>query len=107
MDVFNMFFGGGMAGGSGDEDEDDDLGSFNFFGPGAGGRGRRHQPPPMEHRLVVSLEQLMVGGWRTLKLDRKRPCGACDGRGGRLNAATTTCIDCKGEGVKVGGRLCL
>uniref|UniRef100_A0A0P4W7Z7 J domain-containing protein n=1 Tax=Scylla olivacea TaxID=85551 RepID=A0A0P4W7Z7_SCYOL len=102
MDVFNMFFGGGMAGGggSGDEEDDDDMGTFNFFGPGGGAKSRRQQPP-LEHRLVVSLEQLMVGGWRTLKLDRKRPCGSCNGRGGKMNAATSVCAACKGKGVKL------
>ncbi|KAK8383537.1 hypothetical protein O3P69_015771 [Scylla paramamosain] len=97
MDVFNMFFGGGMAGGggSGDEEDDDDMGTFNFFGPGGGAKSRRQQPP-LEHRLVVSLEQLMVGGWRTLKLDRKRPEGSeADLPAARAQA--DRCVTCKGN----------
>ncbi|KAK3857537.1 hypothetical protein Pcinc_036208 [Petrolisthes cinctipes] len=107
MDIFNMFFGGGMAGENNndddDEDDDDDGGGFGFpFGLRGGGGGRGNgKPPPTKHRLVVSLEQLMVGGWRKLRLDRKRPCSDCDGRGGRANAFTETCTTCNGKGVKV------
>ncbi|KAK4299229.1 hypothetical protein Pmani_028490 [Petrolisthes manimaculis] len=113
MDIFNMFFGGGMSGENNnedeeDEDDDDDGGGGGFgfpFGLRGGGRsGGGHgsgKPPPTKHRLVVSLEQLMVGGWRKLRLDRKRPCAACDGRGGRANAFTETCTTCHGKGVKV------
>ncbi|KAK8723880.1 hypothetical protein OTU49_011588 [Cherax quadricarinatus] len=97
MDIFNMFFGGG--GEYEDEDEDGDSG-FSFFGKG-GGMGGSRKPPPMEHRLVVSLEQLMIGGRRKLKLDRRRPCGACDGRGGRVDAFTQTCNTCHGKGIKL------
>ncbi|XP_068215399.1 dnaJ homolog subfamily A member 1-like [Palaemon carinicauda] len=97
MDIFNMFFrAGGMSGG--DDDEDDDSGGFSgFFG---GGR-KSKKPPPVDHRLAVSLEQLMVGCQRKLKLERKRPCKACEGRGGRVNAATQTCPTCHGKGVKL------
>ena len=90
-----------MSTGSGDEDDEDDISGFNFFGGGGGGGRGRQRQPPLEHRLVVSLEQLMVGGWRTLKLDRKRPCGSCSGRGGKINASTSVCTGCKGKGVKV------
>ncbi|XP_045618396.1 dnaJ homolog subfamily A member 1 [Procambarus clarkii] len=102
MDIFNMFFGGGGDGGSDVEDEEDDDGGFSFFGKGGmGGGGAGRKPPPMEHRLVVSLEQLMVGGRRTLKLERRRPCCSCSGRGGRQDAATQTCGACHGKGVKL------
>ncbi|XP_063888048.1 dnaJ homolog subfamily A member 2-like [Scylla paramamosain] len=57
--------------------------------------------PPWNTGWSSSLEQLMVGGWRTLKLDRKRPCGSCNGRGGKMNAATSVCAACKGKGVKL------
>ncbi|XP_071517598.1 dnaJ homolog subfamily A member 2-like [Panulirus ornatus] len=104
MDIFNMFFGGGM--GADDEDDEDDEGGggggggFPFFSKGSFRRGQK-KPPPMEHPLVMSLEQLMIGGRRKLKLERKRPCGACQGRGGKPNAFTQTCTSCHGKGVKL------
>ncbi|KAK7086649.1 mitochondrial protein import protein MAS5 [Halocaridina rubra] len=100
MDIFNMFFGGGGGGMRGDDEDDDDDEGPSFAGFFGGGR-RSKKPPPVEHRMGVTLEQLMIGAKRKLKLERKRPCSKCEGRGGKLNATTQTCFTCHGKGVKL------
>ena len=96
MDIFNMFFGGGFSGG---DDDDDDEGFSGFFG---GPRPRRDpRPPPVEHTVPFTLEQLFMGKKKKLKIDRKRPCKSCDGRGGGINASTEQCQTCQGKGVRV------
>jgi len=99
FDIFNMFFGGGMD----QEMEEDgvDGGGFGFgFKPNFGHQ-RSNKPKPVEHRLPVTLEQLMTGCRKKLKLERKRLCTACGGLGGRKGAVTEDCRDCKAKGVKL------
>ena len=86
MDMFNMFFGGGMPGGGGGG------------GGGRGGRGSRSKTKPMVHKLAVSLEDLYNGMVRKLAANRDIKCEACDGKGGDR---VTTCATCKGQGMRV------
>lgn len=82
MDMFNMFFGGGM--------------------PGGGGRNRsKAKSQPMVHKLSVSLEELYNGKLRKIAANRDLKCSGCDGKGG---SNVTTCTDCKGRGMKVSTR---
>ncbi|CAL4122554.1 unnamed protein product, partial [Meganyctiphanes norvegica] len=100
FDIFNMFFGGAMD----DEMEEDgvDGGGFGFgFKPNFGGGQRSNRPKPVEHRLPVTLEQLMNGARKKIKIERKRLCTACGGLGGRKGAVTEDCRDCKAKGVKL------
>eukprot|EP00095_Tigriopus_kingsejongensis_P011995 snap_masked-scaffold266_size231069-processed-gene-0.2 protein:Tk11995 transcript:snap_masked-scaffold266_size231069-processed-gene-0.2-mRNA-1 annotation:"homolog subfamily a member 1" len=86
MDMFNMFFGGGMAGGM----------------PGGGGRSRgQTKTNPMVHKLGVSLAELYVGKLRKIAANRDVKCHECDGKGG---SNVQTCPDCKGRGMKVSTR---
>jgi len=80
MDIFDMFFGGGMRGHRGHE------------GPR---RGR-----DMVHPLKVSLEELYNGATRQLALNKNVICSKCNGKGGK-DGAVQTCNGCHGNGVKV------
>jgi len=88
---------GGGGGGGGD-----DLFSM-FFGGGRGGRGGPRGPQKGEdivHPLKVSLEDMYNGKTVRLAISRNKPCGDCEGRGGKVGAEKV-CTDCQGRGVRV------
>lgn len=94
--IFEQFFGRGFGGGGsfsfasagggggGDMEDDEDGGGnpfagFGFGGPSAGaGSGMRRGPappkqaPPLEYELKCSLEDLMKGASKRMKISRKR-----------------------------------
>ena len=82
-----MFFG---------KEDDEESDGFSFFN----GRGPK-KIPVIEKRIEVSLEDLFVGCFKPIQLERSRKCITCDGRGGKSNARTQKCKICKGSGVKV------
>jgi len=88
MDIFDMFFGGGMGRG----------------GHGGFGGGHRHERErrgrDMVHPLKVSLEELYNGATRQLALNKNVICAKCNGKGGK-DGAVQTCNGCHGNGVKV------
>lgn len=78
MDIFDMFFGGGMS------------------------RSRR-DPNKVKDAispLGVKLEELYNGNVRKLKINRKVVCGKCEGRGGK-EGAVKRCEPCRGQGVVI------
>ena len=62
MDMGDEDFGGGMSGG---------FGGMPGFGHVGGARAPK-QDPPAEHELFVSLEELLVGTTKRMKITRKR-----------------------------------
>lgn len=76
MDLFDMFFGGGM------------------------GRRRGNRGKNTVHQLGVSLEELYNGAVRKLSVQRSTICEKCEGRGGR-KGAVEKCPSCRGSGVTV------
>ena len=78
MDMFNMFFGGGMAGGHGSQ--------------------RSNKSRPIVHKLGVTLEELFNGKTRKLAVTRDIQCVDCDGKGG---SNVLKCDVCRGSGMKV------
>lgn len=60
MDIFDMFFGGGMRGGH---------------------RERERRGRDMVHPLKVSLEELYNGATRQLALNKNVICSKCNGKG--------------------------
>ncbi|KAG6868999.1 hypothetical protein C0993_005657 [Termitomyces sp. T159_Od127] len=84
QDLFSQLFGGGGG----------------FFGGG----GSRQQGPrktkDLVHRVHVSLEDLYKGKTTKLALTRNIICSKCKGKGGK-DGAVRTCLNCKGQGIKV------
>lgn len=80
MDLFDMFFGGGM-------------------GPSRG-RRRERKGKDVVHQLTVSLEELYKGTVRKLALQKNVICDKCEGRGGK-KGAVEQCPTCKGMGMQV------
>lgn len=79
MDLFDMFFGGGL-----------------------GGRARRRERRGKDvvHQLSVSLEELYKGAVRKLALQKNVICDKCEGRGGK-KGAMEQCPACRGNGFQV------
>jgi DnaJ homolog subfamily A member 2 len=88
--------GGGGGGGGGD-----DILS-QMFGGGRGGGGRRgpKKGDDIAHAIKVSLEDLYNGKTVKLAISRNKPCGECDGEGGK-KGCEKTCTVCSGRGVRV------
>jgi len=82
MDIFDMFFGGGMG------------------GRGRPDMSRERKGRDMVHPLKVSLEELYNGTTRQLALNKNVICSKCNGKGGK-DGAVQDCHPCHGQGVKV------
>ncbi len=95
---YDMYGKEGMEGGGGGGDADDILSAF-FGGGGRAARGPR-RGEDKEQALKVSLEDLYNGKTTKLAINRKKPCGSCEGRGGKVGAEKT-CGDCGGRGMVV------
>ncbi|GAB6019293.1 mitochondrial protein import protein MAS5 [Chamberlinius hualienensis] len=77
MDIFDMFFGGGMR------------------------RGRdNRKTKDAVHQLIVSLEELYNGSVRKIALNKDVVCQKCEGRGGK-KGAVEKCTTCRGSGMQV------
>jgi DnaJ family protein A protein 2 len=90
----------GLEGASTESHSADDIFSMFF---GGGGRGRRTGPQKGEdivHTIKASLEDLYNGKTVRLAISRNKPCGECEGRGGKPGAEKA-CSDCNGRGVRV------
>ncbi|MAF27049.1 MAG: molecular chaperone DnaJ [Gemmatimonadota bacterium] len=75
--------------------EDGSGGGFgDVFGRGSGpGRGRN-----LQVRIVLSLEDVVEGVSRKIRLKRMGSCSDCNGSGGRAGAGPTACGQCGGSG---------
>lgn len=90
---FSGFEGFGGFGGFGGFQEG---GGDPFAGFGGFGGGRRARPAADISFVVnLSFKESLEGTERTLKVPRRRPCAACEGKG---VLASTTCGVCAGEG---------
>jgi DnaJ family protein A protein 1 len=77
MDIFEMFFGGGM-----------------------GRRRKENKGKDVIHQLGVTLEDLYNGSTRKLALQKNVVCDKCAGKGGK-EGAVQRCSGCKGSGSQV------
>ncbi|MEQ1935926.1 MAG: molecular chaperone DnaJ [Fimbriimonadaceae bacterium] len=89
------FFQGGGGAGFGD--------IFDmFFGGANGGRGGSRRQGwnggDIETYVNVSLEEVLTGADRQVKVRRNVVCDSCEGTGGEGGAKPETCAECKGQG---------
>lgn len=91
----------GLEGQSTEHHSADDIFSM-FFGGGGGrrGRGGPQRGEDIVHTIKVSLEDLYNGKTHRLAITRDKPCGDCEGRGGKIGAEKV-CSDCQGRGVRI------
>ena len=99
---------GGPAGGYGGFDFAEALSIFmrDFGGFGVedlfGGPTRRRSPRPrgadLRVRVPVTLDEVVAGVKKTVKLRVQEPCGACGGSGAAAGSAPVRCETCHGAG---------
>uniref|UniRef100_A0A8C2WPR3 DnaJ heat shock protein family (Hsp40) member B1b n=1 Tax=Cyclopterus lumpus TaxID=8103 RepID=A0A8C2WPR3_CYCLU len=76
--IFSEFFGGHnpfeqlFGGRNGGMDEEMDPNPFASFGMGGAGMGGKHQDPPVVHDLQVTLEEVLSGCLKKMKISRRR-----------------------------------
>lgn len=100
-------FGGGGAGGAQGFDLSDalrafmrDFGSFDdLFGGGGGDMGQRaRQGQNLQIRLKLTLEEILKGTSKKIRLKRLVTCSTCSGSGAKAGSKPTTCPECRGSG---------
>lgn len=82
MDIFDMFFGGGMFGGGGPRS-----------------RERERKAKNVVHNLSVPLEELYNGASKKLAVHKNVICEKCTGTGSRSGKKPEKCGTCKGQGM--------
>ncbi len=92
-------FGADFGGGGGDSPFEDlfDM----LFGQGQGRRrqGSRGEPgADLEFTLKITLEEAALGAKKTIRFNRREPCGDCGGTGAAKGAQPETCRQCNGAG---------
>jgi molecular chaperone DnaJ len=71
----------------------------DIFGMGGGGAGEdANRGSDLRLRLRVTLEDVLNGIEKTLKVKRQTACETCGGTGGEGGAAAETCDLCQGQG---------
>ena len=101
---------GGNGGGGGQHMNMEDIfshfgdifgGHFNFGGGGGGGRqGGRNvaRGANIRVRVKLSLEDIVKGSEKKIKVKKKVSCDKCNGTGAEDSNSTATCSTCRGTG---------
>ena len=108
-DRFGHAASGPGAGPGGFSADFGDLGGFqdlfeslfgDSFGGGGGGRrrGRGQRGADLRYNLDMSLQEVLSGLTKSLKLPKMRPCGTCSGSGLQAGHRPETCGRCHGSG---------
>lgn len=85
--AFMRDFGGGGGGGSIFDE---------FFG--GGGQRRNNRGEDLRLRMPLTLEEIVSGVQKKVKVNRRVSCEACDGSGVAAGSSRKTCHQCKGAG---------
>jgi len=89
-DIFSRF--GDIFGGGGGSPFD------AFFGGGTGGGRRTSRGSNLRIRVKLTLEEVVKGTTKTIKLNKDTVCPECHGRGAKSEADIQTCDQCHGTG---------
>ncbi len=96
--------GGGFYGMNPDlfADFSDILGNF-FFGGSFGSPGKRRRSGPvrgadLQYHLQISLEEVLTGVEKEVKVGRQETCEKCHGTGSASGEGRSTCATCNGHG---------
>lgn len=92
-DIFGGRFGG-SSGGFGDIFGD-------FFGGGSGGGQRVERGSDIRIKLKLTLEEVMTGVEKKVKINKLVQCPECHGKGAVSDSDIKTCPDCNGSGYVV------
>jgi molecular chaperone DnaJ len=75
------------------------MGGFDgFFGRGARDRHSRRHGADVRLAIKISLEEVVTGARRTIKLRTMERCETCGGSGAKAGSGTDTCRTCGGVG---------
>ncbi|MBQ0005921.1 MAG: molecular chaperone DnaJ [Alistipes sp.] len=88
-DIFSRF--GDIFGGGGSPFD-------AFFGGGAGGGRRTSRGSNLRIRVKLTLEEVVKGTTKTIKLNKDVVCPECHGKGAKSEADIQTCDQCHGSG---------
>lgn len=92
-DIFSQFgdiFGGSFGG----------FGGFSGFGSSSGrGRQRVARGSDIRIRVKLSLQEVVHGVEKKIKVNKQVPCNVCDGKGAASSSDIRTCQTCNGTGV--------
>lgn len=75
----------------------DIFGDLGFGG--MGGRAAKRRGRDLRHEIAVTLEEVVKGGKRKIKVRKPAPCEKCEGSGADTPDDVTTCAACNGRGV--------
>jgi len=75
----------------------DIFGDMGFGG--MGGRQRARRGRDLRHEISISLEEVVQGGKRKIKVRKPAPCDKCKGSGAETPNDIKTCPACNGRGV--------
>ena len=91
--------GGGPFGGGGGDSPFGDI-FEQFFGGGAGGRGRsrRRQGADLRTELELDLQEAYEGAEKQVTIQRPETCATCDGSGHPPESDSRRCPKCNGQG---------
>eukprot|EP00992_Anisonema_acinus_P015504 TRINITY_DN9770_c0_g1_i1.p1 TRINITY_DN9770_c0_g1~~TRINITY_DN9770_c0_g1_i1.p1 ORF type:complete len:413 (-),score=107.78 TRINITY_DN9770_c0_g1_i1:143-1381(-) len=87
-DIFAQFFGGGSP-------------FDSMFGGGMGRERGERRGKEVVHALPVTLEELYNGKTKKLSLNKQVICSVCAGSGSKKKGKSSTCSDCRGQGIKL------
>lgn len=78
-DIFSQFFGGGRRG-------------------GGGGRMRGERGADLRIKVKLTLEEILTGVNKKIKVKKQVACSTCSGTGSRESGGADTCPTCRGAG---------